>query len=127
MPLTSAIADLPPRVYLRSQVRRFVLPETVRVVEWLVLLALAAYIGGRALPRAWRHLNTDFPNYYITARLWREGYSTNRIYEWIWFQRQKDYMGITRSDQPVVGFVPHTPFSALIASPLTFWSPFVAT
>ena len=126
MPLTSTTTDLPARAYLRSQVRRIVLPGTVPVVEWMVLLALAAYIGGRALPRAWRRLNTDFPNYYITARLWREGYSTNRIYEWIWLQRQKDYMGITRSDQPVVGFVPDTPFSALIASPLTFWSPLVS-
>ncbi len=96
------------------------------VVEWLLLLAASAFIGGRALPRAWQHLNTDFPNYYVTARLLHEGYNTNRIYEWIWLQRQKDRMGIRPSDQPVVGFVPHTPFSALVMWPLTYWPPLTA-
>jgi hypothetical protein len=58
--------------------------------EWLLLLLMIGYIGGRALPRSWSHLNTDFPNYYVTARLLREGARTNRMYEWIWLQRQKD-------------------------------------
>jgi len=98
----------------------------VYVAEWLVLLASIAYIGGRALPRAWQRLNTDFPNYYLTARLLREGYSTNRLYEWIWLQRQKDRIGITHSEQPVVGFVPDTPFSALVVWPLSDWSPLAA-
>src|ERR1700756_3999032 len=105
----------------RARVGRLVL-----VAEWLGLLAAVGYIGGRALPRAWQRLNTDFPNYYLTARLLREGYSTNRLYEWIWLQRQKDRVGITRSDQPVVGFVPDTPFSALVAWPLTYLSPLQA-
>ncbi len=91
-----------------------------------MLFAALLYIGGRALPRAWLHLNTDFPNYYVTARLLREGYSTSRIYEWIWLQRQKDRMGIGPSDQPVVGFTPHTPFSALLMWPLTYWPPLAA-
>jgi hypothetical protein len=88
------------------------------VAEWLVLLGALAYFGGRTLPRSWQHLNTDFPNYYLTARLLHEGYDTNRIYEWIWIQRQKDHRQI---DQPVVGFVPHTPFSALVMRPLAQW------
>lgn len=98
----------------------------VEIAELLVLLIALAYLGGRSLPRAWRSLNTDFPNYYITARLLREGFSTNRIYEWIWIQRQKDHLGIKQTDQPVVGFVPHTPFSALVVWPLTFWEPLTA-
>jgi Glycosyltransferase family 87/WD40-like Beta Propeller Repeat len=102
------------------------LVKFVERAEWVVLLTALAYLGGRSLPRAWRPLNTDFPNYYITARLLREGISTERIYEWIWIQRQKDLLGIKRTDQPVVGFVPHTPFSALIVWPLTFWAPLTA-
>ncbi len=94
--------------------------------EWVILLTALAYLSGRSLPRAWQPLNTDFPNYYITARLFREGISTDRIYEWIWIQRQKDHLGIKRTDQPVVGFVPHTPFSALVMWPLTFWAPLTA-
>ena len=98
----------------------------IKIGEWLLVLAAFAYIGGRALPRSWSHLNTDFPNYYITARLLHEGSRTSRMYEWIWLQRQKDRMGITASDQPLVGFVPDTPFSALLVWPLTSWSPLVA-
>jgi hypothetical protein len=102
------------------------LASSVRILEWMVLLAALAFAAGRVLPRAWRHLNTDFPNYYVTARLLREGYSTAHMYEWIWLQRQKDRMGILSSDQPVVGFVPHTPFSALMVYPLTRWPPLLA-
>lgn len=110
----------------RPYSRHRLVVRTVLAAEWAVLAVAAMYFGGRALPRAWRHLNTDFPNYYVTARLLREGYNTSRIYEWIWLQRQKDHMGIRRGDQPVVGFVPHTPFSALVMWPLTFWPPLAA-
>ncbi len=98
----------------------------VVAVEWVVLLMGVVYFAGYSLPRGWRRLNTDFPNYYITARLQREGFSTQRLFEWIWFQRQKDHMGISRADQPVVGFVPDTPISALVVWPLTYWSPLTA-
>lgn len=88
------------------------------IAEWILLLLVLAYFGGRTLPRAWKSLNTDFPNYYVTARLLREGYNTDRAYEWLWIQRQKDHFGITKADQPVIGFIPHTPFSALVVWPL---------
>ena len=31
---------------------------------------------------AWNKLDTDFPNYYLTARLARDGFDPSRIYEW---------------------------------------------
>ena len=94
--------------------------------EWLVLLAGVGYLCGRTLPRAWQKLDTDFPNYYLTARLLREGYDTDRIYDWIWAQRQKNRIKIEKADQPVVAFVPLTPFSALLVRPLTSWEPLAA-
>ena len=110
----------------RAPASRVGMGRVIPAAEWFVLIAVALYIGGRALPRAWGRLNTDFPVYYVTGRLFRESYSTERIYEWIWLQRQKNRMGIRRSDQPVVGFVPDTPFSALLVSPLTRWPPLTA-
>jgi hypothetical protein len=92
------------------------LRQWVRIVEWILLVLLVAYLSARTLPRAWRTLNTDFPNYYLTARLTREHYDTSRIYEWIWIQRQKDHRDI---DQRIVGMVPITPFSTLVVWPLT--------
>jgi Glycosyltransferase family 87/WD40-like Beta Propeller Repeat len=65
---------------------------------------------------AWSHLNTDFPNYYLGARLYRAGYPVARVYEWQWFQRQKDHLGI---DQRLAGFIPLTLPSILPVMPLS--------
>jgi hypothetical protein len=88
----------------------------LRIGEWVLFALLATQMGIRTLPKAWRTLNTDFPNYYLTARLIREHYDTSRVYEWIWLQRQKDHRDI---DQRIVAMVPITPFSTLVVYPLT--------
>ena len=94
--------------------------------EWLALLAGISYLCVRTLPRAWQKLDTDFPNYYLTARLLHGRYDTDRIYEWIWMQRQKDHIKMEKADQAVVAFVSLTSFSALLAWPLTAWAPLPA-
>ena len=99
------------------------LAALVVAAEWLALAAGTGYLCGRTLPRSWQSLNTDFPNYYLTARLLREGYNTDRLYEWIWIQRQKDHLGI---EQPVVGYAPNTPFTSLAVLPLTYAAPLTA-
>jgi hypothetical protein len=83
--------------------------------EWILLALLTAQIGLRTAPRAWQSLNSDFPNYYLTARLVREHFDTSRIYEWVWLQRQKDHREI---DQSTVGMVPITSFSTLVLYPV---------
>ena len=95
------------------------LRQWICIGEWVLLALLAAYISARTLPRAWRTLNTDFPNYYLTAQLTREHYDTSRIYEWVWVQRKKDHRDI---DQRIVGMVPITPFSTLVVWPLASMS-----
>ena len=100
--------------------------KLIIAAEWLALLAAVSYMCVRTLPRAWQKLDTDFPNYYLAARLLHEGYDTDRIYEWIWMQRQKDHIRIEKSDQPIVAFVTLTPFSALLVWPLTAWEPLSA-
>lgn len=94
----------------------------VRIGEWALFAFLAAQFFAGSLPDAWRKLNTDFPNYYLTASLVHEGYDTSRIYEWIWIERQKDHRDI---DQRIVGMVPITAFSTLAVYPLT-WLPALA-
>jgi len=85
-------------------------------IERVVLLIAVAYLGLHTMPRAWTKLNTDFPNYYLAARLAHEGYDTSRIYEWIWLQREKDHRSL---DIPAIGMVPLTPLSAVAVWPLT--------
>ena len=94
------------------------------VAEWLLLVVLAAHMTTRTLPHAWRMLNgADFPNYYLTAHLAHEGDKTNRIYEWVWLERQKDHLGI---DQSIAGMVPLTSFSTLALWPLSSLPPLAA-
>jgi hypothetical protein len=91
--------------------------------ERIVLFVLLLYIALHTLPRAWRSLITDFPNYYIAARLVHEGYDTSRMYEWTWIEREKDHRSI---DVRVIGLAPITPFSTLIIWPLTGIAPLAA-
>jgi hypothetical protein len=96
---------------------------TVVWVERGVLFLLIAYLCLHTMPRAWGKLNTDFPNYYMSARLAHEGCDTSREYEWIWFERQKDHRAV---DSNVIGLLPITPFSTLVMWPLTSLPPLTA-
>src|SRR5258707_2809374 len=93
------------------------------VGEWIVATLMIAYFAIHTLPAAWKTLNTDFSNYYLTARLAREKSETSRIYEWIWLQRQKDHRDI---DQRIISLVPITPFSTLAVRPLASLPPLEA-
>ncbi|MGA7969673.1 MAG: hypothetical protein WB983_13630, partial [Terriglobales bacterium] len=76
--------------------------------RWIKHLLLVLLVGGfivKGFVPAWRHLNSDFPNYYLVARLYRAGYPLERVYDWTWLQRQKDRQGI---DQRLVSFIPST-------------------
>lgn len=89
------------------------------IAEWFLLAALVILFVARALMPGWRVLNTDFPNYYLTAALRLQSTPVDRAYEWIWFQRQKDRREIS---QPLVGFVPNPPLCAAPLLPLA-WLP----
>jgi len=94
-------------------------PQDRRSVFWLesgLLFLLCGYLFLHTMPRAWSRVNTDFPNYYVTARLAHEGYDTARVYEWTWLEREKDHRAV---DVRVIGLVPITPFSTLVMWPLT--------
>ena len=84
--------------------------------ERVLLLILILVFAIKGFVPAWKHLNTDFPNYYLGARLYHQGYPIERAYEWTWFQRQKDHFGV---DQRLVGFIPLTLPSIL---PVLPWS-----
>ncbi len=97
-----------------------------RVICWVergALFLLITYLCLHTLPRAWRTLNTDFPNYYMSARLVHEGYDTSRMYEWTWLQREKDHRAV---DIRVIGLSPITPFSTLAMWPLAGLTPLTA-
>jgi len=110
-------------------------PNYVRVIQesfrrwWrrpgeriLLIVLILSFVRWGFVP-AWRHLNSDFPNYYAVARLYREGYPLERVYEWVWFQRHADQLGIGRR---LVSYIPLTLPSALVVSPLSSLPPLQA-
>src|SRR2546427_4426646 len=81
-----------------------------RWAEFLLLMVLVLAFAWYAFIPAWRKLNSDFPNYYLAARLYRQGYPLERFYDWVWFQRQKDHAGV---EQAHVSFDPNPPACVL--------------
>ena len=62
------------------------------LVEWVALVLLTVQFAASTVPDAWKTLNTDFPNYFVTASLVHEHADTSRVYEWVWIERQKDHL-----------------------------------
>jgi Glycosyltransferase family 87/WD40-like Beta Propeller Repeat len=93
------------------------------IVEWVLLAGLLATFVGHSLLPAWRSLNSEFPNYYLAASLYRERIPLDRIYEWTWFQRQNDHLGVR---QGLVSFAPNPPPLILSLVPFTSLKPLAA-
>jgi hypothetical protein len=100
-----------------------VIPARQQRLEYLLLVFLLALFIFRGFIPAWRSLNTDFRNYYVAAWLIRNRSSMLRVYDFSWFQRQKDHAGL---GQCIVGFVPDTLLSALPIVPFAKLSPLAA-
>jgi len=100
-----------------------IVPTRRASIEILILAVLIAVFAWRSFVPAWRTLNTDFPSYYVAASLFTRGDSLSRVYDWMWFQRQKDHAGI---ENRVVPFSPLTLYSALPIVPLTLFQPLAA-
>ena len=93
------------------------------IVEWMLLASLLATFVGHSLLPAWRNLNSEFPNYYLAAALHRERIPLDRIYEWTWFQRQNDHLGVRDG---LVSFAPNPPTLILSLVPFTSLKPLEA-
>jgi len=102
---------------------KLVTPSRVQLAEWILVALLLALFVGHALGPAWRSLNTDFPNYYLAGELYRHNIPVDRIYEWTWFQRQNDILGVRDG---IVSFAPNPPICALLIAPLTGFRPLAA-
>lgn len=113
-------------IFDNSSPRLLTRPNRGLIVCWserAALLVLTAYFCVHTMPRAWKSLVTDFPNYYLAAQLVHQGFDTSRMYEWEWFEREKDHRAIPIR---VIGLVPITPFSTLFIWPLTGLKPLAA-
>jgi hypothetical protein len=123
------IADEPAAQQRAGEARSALTPlrdhnlQLFSIVEWVLLAFLLALFVGRDFIPGWRTLNSDFPNHYLAAVLHHEGTPLDRIYEWTWFQRQNDHLGV---HDGLVSFAPNPPASVLPFLPLAWFSPLTA-
>jgi Glycosyltransferase family 87/WD40-like Beta Propeller Repeat len=116
---------LEPEARHRGSVVRFVQPNPTWLssLEWTVVAALAVAFGTRTFLPAWQTLKSEFPNYYLAAKLYRNNIPLDRIYEWTWFQRQNDHWGVRDG---LVSFSPNPPTLILASIPLAGLQPLAA-
>jgi hypothetical protein len=93
------------------------------ITEWVLLVGMLATFAAHSLLPAWKSLNSEFPNYYLAASLYRERIPLDRIYEWTWFQRQNDHLGVRDG---LVSFAPNPPTLILSLVPFTTLKPLTA-
>lgn len=93
------------------------------LVEWSLLVVLAAAFVGRSFIPSWGTLRSEFPNYYLAAEIYHQGIPLARIYEWTWFQRQNDHLAVRDG---LVSFAPNPPTSVLALVPFTRLQPLTA-
>ena len=86
----------------------------------LVLLSMFTIKIG-VIP-AWNSVNSDFPNYYISARLLTEGADFKNVYDDDWFNAKIRENGIEQQGK----FSPFPPATAFVMLPLTPFSPLTA-
>jgi len=101
-------------------------PPTSRwlpIAEWVLLVGLLAMFAAYSLLPAWKSLNSEFPNYYLAASLYTKRIPLDRIYEWTWFQRQNDHLGVRDG---LVSFAPNPPTLILSLVPFTTLKPLAA-
>jgi hypothetical protein len=95
-----------PSQYMTASLSSSRVPPAMR---WLALFALLFFLG-TAFRGGWKHLNTDFPNYYTAATSVRQRQPLHDYYDWTWFRRQMNYAGVERQ---LGAYTPQTPLTML--------------
>src|ERR1700677_37889 len=109
-------ASAHPSQYMTASLSSSRVPPAMR---WLALFALLFFLG-TAFRGGWKHLNTDFPNYYTAATLVRQRQPLHDYYDWTWFRRQMNYAGVERQ---LGAYTPQTPLTMLPLVGLTGLAP----
>lgn len=105
--LSQAAADTRPRkIGLRAWIEKA-----------LLLIFVVAFVTLALVP-ALNNIGSDFPNYYLGARLYRQGYPLDKMYDWICFQREWDHVSdhhslVTFQTLTLFSVLPIAPFSSL--------------
>jgi hypothetical protein len=79
-----------------------------------VFFALLAIVLWRGVLPAFHAVSSDFPNYYVAARLLITGQAGNGIYQNAWFGTMAEHMGLSRDSR----FIPFPPPTIFLMAPV---------
>jgi hypothetical protein len=88
-------------------------------IQYISLAGLGLFLLIRGVVPAMESVDTDFPNYYTSARLLVDGGDMSRLYDDSWFQIQIYKYGMNQLGK----FAPFPPITVFIMTPLVLLSP----
>ena len=87
----------------------------------IIFLAAGLFIYGGLIP-AWKNVNSDFPNYYVSSKMILEKRDVSRIYDNQWFDQKIHEYGIEQKGK----FAPFPPPTAFVFLPIALFEPITA-
>jgi hypothetical protein len=96
-----------------------------RICKFLLLVGLVAYVFLRGIMPAFTAITDDFPEYFTSATIVRNGQDAAKLYDGAWFREQTRHYGVGSGENPGE-FRPYPPPTALLLVPLTGFKPLTA-
>ncbi len=96
-----------------------------RMVKFLLLAGLAAWVFLRGVMPAFTVISDDFPEYFTSASIARSGKDAAKLYDGAWFREQTRHYRVGSGINPGE-FRPYPPPTALLLAPLTSFQPLTA-
>ena len=96
-----------------------------RTAKFLLLVGLLGWMFLRGVLPAFTAITDDFPEYFTSATIARNGQGTARLYDDAWFREQTRYYRVGAGTNPGE-FRPYPPPTALLLTPLTGFRPLTA-
>ena len=97
----------------------------IRLCKGMLLLVLAAYVLLRGVMPAFTAITDDFPEYFTSATIVRNGEDAAKLYDGAWFREQTHRYKVGSQQNPGE-FKPYPPATALLLTPLTGFQPLTA-
>jgi hypothetical protein len=96
-----------------------------RTAKFLLLAGLLVYVFLRGVLPAFTAITDDFPEYFTSATIARNGGDAAKLYDGAWFREQTRHYGVGSGKNPGE-FRPYPPSTALLLVPLTGFKPLTA-
>jgi hypothetical protein len=96
-----------------------------RTAKFLLLAGLVVYVFVRGVMPAFTAITDDFPEYFTSATIVRQGQDAAKLYDGAWFREQTRHYGVGDGKNPGE-FRPYPPSTALLLLPLTSFKPLTA-